>query len=127
MNKNLDGLVATIENNGLLVIINKGAMSGVKEGMRYLIYNKGEEIRDPETNAPLGTLEIVCGKGIVTHVQPNMATIKCCEKDTSVSKISRPKWPLGGLEQLVPETEERTVRTLPFEGVEIGSFARYLG
>lgn len=127
MDKNLDGVVADILKNGVSIVINKGSMSGVKEGMHYLIYNKGEEIIDPETNTSLGTLEIVCGKGVVTHVQENMATIKSCEKETSVSKITRPRWPVIGLERLMPETEERSVQTLPFDGVLRGSIARYLG
>ena len=92
MNKKFDGMVASIQKDGLAVVVNKGSSSGVKVGMHYLIYNKGEEIMDPETNVSLGTLEIVCGKGIVTHVQENMATIKSSEKDTSVSKVIRPKF-----------------------------------
>lgn len=125
MNKELNGTVASIQDGGLLVVINKGSASGIKEGMKYLIYNKGEEIMDPETNLSLGTLEIVCGKGVVMHVQEKMATIKSCEKDTSVSKVIRPKWPMGDM--FMPETEERSVQTKPFKGAKEGSFARCLG
>lgn len=125
MNKEQNGKVASIQDGGLLVVINKGAASGIKEGMKYLIYNKGEEIMDPETNLSLGTLEIVCGKGVVIHVQEKMATIKSCEKDASVSKVIRPKWPIGDM--FMPETEERSVQTKPFNGAKEGSFARCLG
>lgn len=126
MENKLNGLVAEVQNNGLLVVINKGSTSGVREGMRYLIYNNGEEIVDPETKASLGTLEIVCGKGVVLHVQENMSTIKSTERDTSVSKVVRPRWPVRGMESLMPETEERSVQILPFDGVHVGSFARCL-
>ena len=125
MNRKFDGMVASIQKDGLAVVINKGSSSGVKEGMHYLSYNKGEEIMDPETNVSLGTLEIVRGKGIVTHVQENMATIKSSEKDTSVSKVIRPKF-LRGLDQFLPETEERSVKALPFDGAKKGSLARCL-
>lgn len=125
MNKKFDGIVASIQKDALAVVINKGSSSGVKEGMHYLIYNKGEEIMDPETNVSLGTLEIVCGKGVVTHVQENMATIKSSEKDTSVSKVIRPKF-LRSFDPFMPETEERSVKTLPFDGAKKGSFARCL-
>lgn len=126
MNTRLDGVVASIQDGGVHIIINKGSSSGVKEGMHYLIYNKGEEIIDPETNTSLGTLEVVCGRGVVTHVQDNMATITSCEKDSSVSKIIRPKWK-GHISSFMPETEERFVKTLPFDGVRRGSLARCLG
>lgn len=127
MDKELNGIVAGVQDGNLLVVINKGSSSGIKEGMRYLIYNIGDEIRDPETNAPLGALEIVCGKGVVTHVQEKMATIKSCEKGVSVSKVIRPKWPLRGFDMFAPETEERVMQDRPFEGVHTGSLARCLG
>ena len=127
MDKKLNGVVATILENGLSVVINRGVTSGVREGMRYLIYNLGNEIRDPETNEPLGTLEIVCGKGVVSHVQAKLATIVSCKKDTSVTKIIKPKWLMNGLEQLMPETEERSAQAVPFDGVQVGSLARCLG
>ena len=127
MDKKLNGVVATILDNGLSVVINRGLISGVREGMRYLIYNLGNEIRDPETNEPLGTLEIVCGKGVVSHVQEKLATIVSCKKDTSVTKIIKPKWLMSGLEQLMPETEERSEQAIPFDGVQVGSLAKCLG
>lgn len=126
MNKELNAIVANIQDEGMLVVINKGAVSGVKEGMRYLIYNKGEEIKDPETNASLGILEIVCGKGVVIHVQEKMATVKSCEKEASVSKVLRPKWPLRVFDPF-EQTEETSVKAKPFDGARKGSFARCLG
>lgn len=127
MDKKLNGSVATILDNGLSVVINRGLTSGVREGMRYLIYNLGDEIRDPETNEPLGTLEIVCGIGVVRHVQEKLSTIVSCKKDTSVTKIIKPKCLMRGFERLMPETEERTEQAIPFNGVQVGSLAKCLG
>lgn len=126
MGKNLDGVVAKVCKNGLLIVINKGFIAGVKMGMRYLIYNKGDEIYDPDTNEYLGTLEEVCGNGIVCHVQEKTATIKSCVRNASVSRIIRPKSLINGLAHIMPETEERAENIVPFEDVRIGSFARHL-
>ena len=81
-------MVASIQKDGLAVVINKGSSSGVKEGMHYLIYNKGSEIMDPETNVSLGTLEIVCGK----------------ENYSGTLRLFAPFEGMNGLERLNDET-----------------------
>lgn len=59
------------------IAINRGAVHGLKPGLRFLIYSLStEEILDPETQESLGHLEIVRGTGTVTHVQEKLATIE---------------------------------------------------
>ncbi len=61
----------------LRVAINRGAIDGVREGQRYLVYgDSGEEITDPETGEPLGRLEVYRGTGRVLLVQEKMATLE---------------------------------------------------
>lgn len=58
------------------VVLGLGSNKGVEEGMRFVIYEPDEEIRDPETKESLGYLEIVKGYVRVEHVMPNMCTAK---------------------------------------------------
>lgn len=57
------------------VVVNKGANDGIHLNQMFLIYKLGDEIIDPDTKEILGQLEIVLGRGIVTHVQDKMATL----------------------------------------------------
>ena len=57
------------------VVVNKGANDGIHLNQMFLIYKLGDEIIDPDTKEILGKLEIVLGRGIVTHVQDKMATL----------------------------------------------------
>lgn len=57
------------------VVVNKGANDGIHLNQMFLIYKLGDEIIDPDTKEILGQLEIVIGRGIVTHVQDKMATL----------------------------------------------------
>jgi|APFre7841882654_1041346.scaffolds.fasta_scaffold05914_4 hypothetical protein len=55
------GKVAAIKSE-YAIIINKGYEDDVEEDMRFLIYEEGEEIRDPDTKASLGNLELFKAK-----------------------------------------------------------------
>ena len=58
------------------VVINQGKRDEISVGDRYLVLNIGEEIFDPDTNESLGEVEIIKGKGKVTHVQEKMSTLE---------------------------------------------------
>lgn len=100
------------------IVINKGHADGIKKGQKYLVYGISEEVIDPITNESLGELEIVRGRGIVTHVQEKMATLKSDER--SRSKIVR-KRNLGLLSSFGTEIEEESDSDteLPFEDPEV--------
>ncbi len=74
------------------VVINKGSDDGVKVGARFLVYGVGDEIRDPETGASLGILEVVRGTAKVTHLQPKMATLISDEYFKPAKKIKKFKY-----------------------------------
>lgn len=63
------------------VIINCGYNEDIKKGTKYLIYEVGEEIFDPDTRESLGSLELVKGVGKITHIQEKMATLESVEKE----------------------------------------------
>lgn len=125
MNADLDGKVIEFRENDKEVVINRGTDHGVEDGMIYLIYLEGEEIVDPDTKESLGKLEIVCGRGKVTHTQAKMSTLCCIEIEQPVTRITRPRRS-GWWEQFGSVTEERTVKTLPFKKVGLGALARFL-
>lgn len=71
----LTGTVAKVKDEETLVI-NRGAKHGVQSDDKFLVYYLDDELFDPETSESLGRLEVVCGEGIVEHVQETMTTIK---------------------------------------------------
>jgi hypothetical protein len=112
--------------NEFKVAINRGSDDGVREGQRFLVYALSEkELIDPETNESLGRLEIVRGPGIVTHVQPRLATVECTFKSNPTKKIIKKgggsAWTFG-VEQSVETFEE--AEPLPFDNAKVGDRAR---
>lgn len=63
----IEGKVAQVKDT-LRVVINKGYEHGVEEGMRFVIYQIGDEILDPDTKESLGFFEHVKAKIKVEHV-----------------------------------------------------------
>lgn len=103
--------------DGYRIVINAGTRDNIKEGQSYLIYEKGHELIDPDTNESLGILEIVKGKGVVVYVQDKIATIK------STSFKNRKKQISSNIMSALGNTfiEEES---LPFDNPQIGDFAK---
>jgi len=101
------------------IVVNRGSDNGVKKDQRFLVYNISEEIFDPESGDSLGHLEIVRGRGVVTHVQNKMATIMSDKKEKS--KVTKRK-NMGLLAsfgtEIIEESDEGTL--IPFESPEVG-------
>ena len=70
------------------IVINKGHEHGVRVGQRFLILAIGDEIFDPETDESLGQVEVVKGRGKVTHVQEKMSTLQTTENHEITRNIS---------------------------------------
>lgn len=125
MDKILTGKVVEIidEYN---IVINIGSEKGIENYARFLIYNIGKELTDPDTNESLGCLEIVCGEGKVSHIQDKM-TILTSAKEKTYSKKRIVK--SSGLSPLFGTTEEiyepeSTIE--PFKDVAIGSLVKQI-
>ena len=67
----IEGRVAGILDEYHL-IINVGAAQGVKEGMRFVIFAQGADVKDPDTGQPLGKWEFPKGTVKAKHVQDKM-------------------------------------------------------
>lgn len=111
--------VATIVDK-YRVVINRGANDGVCMGQKYLILNIGDEIFDPDTGESLGQIEVVKGKGEVTHVQDRLATLQTTESH----EIKRRTSGLLGLAQF--GDVEVTSEPKAFINPEVGDIARLL-
>lgn len=74
----IEGKVANIIDK-YRVVINKGSEDGIYIGQKFLILTIGNELFDPDTDESLGKVEIIKGKGEVSHVQPRMATLQTIE------------------------------------------------
>lgn len=96
------------------VVINRGAIDGVANGDRFVVYGEGPEIEDPETGEPLGALEIFRGTGEAMHVQERMATIE----SNMFKEASEIRNIIVSLQSTV------TKRMVPFGKVEVGDKVR---
>ena len=65
------------------VIVNAGYSDGVKKDMKFIIYDKGEEIIDPDTKKSLGKVEIVKARIEPIHIQENFTTMETYEQETT--------------------------------------------
>lgn len=77
----IEGKVAGIIDE-YTVVINQGHEHGVEEDMRFVIYEPGEEIKDPTTGVSLGKLEYVKAKVEVVNVQEKFSTARTYETYT---------------------------------------------
>lgn len=117
-------MVSEIINDTTLVI-NRGSNDGVKRHDGFVIYRKGKEIIDPETNKSLGELEIVVGYGMVAYVQDQMATIVSSKKQYNGKRIIRKP----NINWIFSSEEEEIIgdgTTVPFEDPQIGDLAKFM-
>ncbi|MFJ7697262.1 hypothetical protein [Lysinibacillus fusiformis] len=60
--------VIKVLEDGLRLVMNKGSIDDIRVGEKYLLFELGEELFEPDTGESLGKLELVKGKGKVIHV-----------------------------------------------------------
>jgi hypothetical protein len=66
------------------LLINLGSTHGLKRGDRFVVIQKGDEVKDPETGKSLGTLEYVKAELIAVDVQENIGVLVTdCEESPS--------------------------------------------
>jgi hypothetical protein len=84
MMERITGKVVDVKNL-FTVVINKGSEDGVEEDMRFVIYELGEELFDPETGVQLGKMEYVKTKVKVSHVSDKYSIAETYETYTPVT------------------------------------------
>ena len=114
------------------VVINAGSVDGIEEGTRVLLYENGEDIVDPITQENLGTLEIVKGTGVVTHLQDRIATVESNMKKDAPKTIRRKNLRMTALTSIATMMqpfeiiEELPNETKPFESPAPGNYVRII-
>lgn len=111
------------------VVINRGLEHGLLLGDRYLIFDLGDELFDPDTNKSLGKLELVRGRAEVTHLQTNMATLRSYIQVSQggTRKILRKSSGLGIIADMYGRSEEileEPASELADIDAKVGSFAK---
>lgn len=84
MEKEKAGKVIRILSNTEL-LINLGSNQGIQEGNLFKIYEKGEVIKDPDTNSDLGTLDYIKKQVEATTVYPNFSIVKSLKHYTETT------------------------------------------
>jgi hypothetical protein len=76
----IEGKIAKIIDSAT-VVINRGSETGVENGMKFIIYQKGEEIFDPDTGESLGFFEHIKAKIKVIQVNEKFSTARSAETE----------------------------------------------
>ena len=115
--------VASVQDE-FRVVINAGTEDGVREDMEFVIFSKGEEIKDPETGASLGQLEAVKGRIEIVHAQPTMAIGRSAQYSEKKYPVSSGL--LGGFSVGAGGERQYDVRQvrLQLKDVVVGDFVR---
>lgn len=116
------------------IVINRGSKDNVTKNQRFLVYRLGEELIDPETGDSLGNLEIVCGEGIVDHIQERMTTLKTAKVESQKTRKIIKRTNNSSMNSLLrfaapTETEEiydPEIVEIPFNNVDTDCFVRQI-
>ncbi len=98
----ITGRVAKILNEFQLVL-NVGEKQGVKKGMMFVVYEEGEEIKDPKTGESLGKLEIVKGEIEISHVQETL----CLAQSKELAQTGKPTILSAKLAEVKPYSKSK--------------------
>jgi Flagellar assembly protein T, C-terminal domain len=113
------------------VVLAAGAQEGVLEGMQFAIYELGDVILDPETQQPLGQLELHKARVKVSQVQEHLSVATTLSRQVERSALDMiapsiigrytetvyPKLPLD-------ESVSSTLSELPKLTVRVGDLVR---
>lgn len=112
------------------VVINAGSEDGIKNGCVVMLYEMGGMIKDPDTGEDLDELEIVKGTGVVTHVQPHIATVESNMTENEPRRIVKRENPglATGLVKMfgTTEVEEIPMHRKPFGYIDEGCRVRII-
>lgn len=108
------------------VVINRGYKDGVENGMRFVIFDPGEEIRDPDTKEPLGNLEIVKAKVEVINVQEKLSTARTYEHEVFSTGPFGALAALQGRELIKLPLDEKTIEKVRITPVTVGDRVRQI-
>jgi len=113
------------------IVINRGSSHGITGESKFIVFEMGAEIKDPDSGESLGQLEIVKGKAEAKHVQEKMSTLRSFERKKVPRDRQRPvssdlpSSSFVGFPRFETVTEEVEV-SAPFVDVKEGDLVRAL-
>jgi hypothetical protein len=124
LTERIEGQVARVLN-AREVAINRGADHGVQEGMRFAILNRqGAGITDPETDEPLGSVEIEKAVVKVVRVHPKLSVARTFRKLRVGGSLNFGMEALFGASRTETETLKSDERTYKEELDESESYVK---
>lgn len=75
MNTEYIGVIAQIYDDQTQFVLNKGSAHGIKQHHRFIIFELGNEVIDPESGENLGALEMIKGRVKPLHIQEKITTL----------------------------------------------------
>lgn len=89
MNNSLSNILVASKLDDFQIVINKGNDDGIDTYMRFLVFEEGQEILDPQSRKSLGKLEIPKGFFKVLHIQNQMTVLVSeLKKEKNLFQIS---------------------------------------
>lgn len=70
------------------LIINAGEEHGVSKGMRFVVFEEGDEILDPETRESLGKIEFIKAEVEVKSTHPKFSVVVSPKRTVSTLDLS---------------------------------------
>lgn len=73
--------ITVIQVKGKRVWVNRGNDSGMKMGERFIVFEPGEDLIDPQTGENLGSAEMEVGEAKVTRINPKVTVLEVTKGD----------------------------------------------
>ena len=104
------------------VVINLGRQHGVRNGMKFIIYEDGGMVSDPKTKKPIEQLEIVKGTVEITNLQEKISTAETLKGESQVVYPMRD--PLGQTMRVRERLRIAPSETINISPVKAGDLVR---
>lgn len=76
--------ITIIQVKGKSIWVNRGNDSGMKMGERFIVFEPGEALIDPQTGENLGSAETEVGEAKVTRINPKVTVLQITKGDPAV-------------------------------------------
>ena len=76
--------ITVIQVKGKRIWVNRGNDSGMKMGERFIVYEPGEELIDPQTGENLGSAEMEVGEAKVVRINPKVTLLDITSGDPTM-------------------------------------------
>lgn len=75
--------ITVIQTKGNRIWVNRGNDSGMKMGERFIVFEPGEDLIDPQTGENLGSAEMEVGEAKVVRINPKVTVMEVTKGDPS--------------------------------------------